>query len=99
MKNKVEHTFQMSRKGVYQAINTERDYQDSIWNAETTASNGQHSPEEWFMYIEDYVNEAKHILSRKNVNEAYPEAMNIMRKVAGMAVAAMEQNGTNNREY
>ena len=97
MGNTTGHIFKMSRKVVYKAIDSERNYQDSRWNEETTSSGGQHSPEEWFMYIEDYVNEAKHILSRKNVNEAYPKAMDIMRKVAGMAVAAMEQNGTNNR--
>jgi len=91
------HTFKMSRGDVYLAIDSERKYQDSLWNAETTASAGQHSPEEWFMYIEDYINEAKHILSRKKIDEAYPQAMDIMRKVAGMAVCAMEQNGTRNR--
>lgn len=88
----------MERNEVYLAIDSERDYQDKMWNCETTASCGKHSPEEWYMYIEDYINEAKHILSRKNVQEAYPEAMNIMRKVAAMSVCAMEQHGVKNRK-
>lgn len=88
----------MKRNDVYSAIDSERDYQDSRWNESTTASKGQHSPEEWYMYMEDYINEAKHILSRENVQSAYPKAMNIMRKVASMAVCAMEQHGTEKRE-
>lgn len=87
----------MKREQVYEAINSERDYQDSRWNENTTASKGQHSPEEWYVYIEDYINEAKHILSRENVQSAYPKAMDIMRKVASMTVAAMEQHGVNYR--
>jgi hypothetical protein len=88
----------MKREDVYKAIDTERDYQDAIWNEDTTASGGKHSPEEWCMYIEDYINEAKHILSREPINTAYPKAMSIMRKVGAMAVCAMEQNGTTNRQ-
>ena len=80
-----------TRQQVFDLINGEREYQNSRWNENTTASKGIHSPEEWFMYIEDYVNEAKHILSRENVQSAYPKAMAIMRKVASMAVCAMEQ--------
>ena len=87
----------MKREEVYGAIDSERDYQDKIWNKETTASEGKHSPEEWYMYIEDYVNQAKHLLSRKSVQESYPEAMKIMRKVAAMAVCAMEQHGVDDR--
>lgn len=88
----------MERKKVYEAIDTEREYQNERWNSETTSSGGVHSPEEWFMYIEDYVNEAKHILSRENVQTGHPKSMEIMRKVAGMSVCAMEQLGVKNRE-
>jgi|GEM_PF-2044763 len=86
-----------SRGAVYAAINTERSYQDQKWNPESTTSNGQHSFEEWFMYIEDYVNEAKHILSRETKQLADAEAAHIMRKVGAMAVAAMEQLGAPKR--
>ena len=65
----------MQRQDVYKLIDGERDYQDSRWNESTTASKGLHSPEEWFMYIENYVNEAKHILSREAVQSPYPNAI------------------------
>lgn len=87
-----------SRAEVYAAIDTERDYQDNKWNPQTTTIAGHRSFAEWFVYIEDYVNEAKHSLSRETKKEADREAANIMRKVAAMAVAAMEQLGAPPRE-
>jgi len=89
----------MKREDVYKLIDGERDYQDKKWNAETSRNFAQHSPEEWFTYIEDYVNEAKHILSRESFVTADSKAMDIMRKVAGMAVCAMEQIETRPRGY
>lgn len=83
----------VTRAEVYKAIDSERAYQDSKWNPETTTSDGMHSLEEWFMYIEDYVNEAKHILSRQSRQVGDVTALDIMRKVAGMSVCAMEQHG------
>lgn len=83
---------------VYDAIDSERAYQDSLWNSDTTTSEGEHSLEEWYVYIEDYVNEAKHILTREARQTADPKALAIMRKVGGMAVAAMEQHGAPRRE-
>lgn len=88
----------MTRKEVYEIIDSERDYQDSRWNESTTSSAGKHSPEEWIIYMENYLLEAKHILSRENVQTAYPKAMNIIRKVAAMAVCSMEQLGTERRK-
>ena len=83
----------MKRDEVYKLIDGERAYQDRRWNDETTSSGGMHTMEEWFVYIEDYVNEAKHILSRNPRQVADPLAQSIMRKVASMAVCAMEQHG------
>lgn len=87
----------MERKDVYRLIDGERDYQDSRWNTETTISHNIHTPGEWFMYIEDYINEAKHILSREARQDANSKAMSIMRKVAAMTVCAMEYNETPER--
>jgi len=94
----MRRTFKYTTQEAFTAILSERDYQDSRWNPETTQSEGLHTPEEWFMYIEDYVNEAKHILSRESCQSANPKAQEIMRKVAGMAVCAMEQNGCPQRK-
>ena len=84
----------MERSKVYELIDGERTYQVSRWNPDTTTSKNEHSVEEWFLYIEDYVNEAKHILCRQSRQVADPQAMAIMRKVAAMAVAAMEEHVT-----
>jgi hypothetical protein len=89
---------QLTREAVYALIDGERAYQDRRWNDDTTESGGVHSFEEWFTYIEDYVSEAKHILSREPIQTARPKAAAIMRKVAGMAVCAMEHNGAPPRE-
>ena len=89
----------MKREDVYKLIDGERDYQNLKWNIATT-SDSKRSLEEWFMYIEDYVNEAKHILSRetrKSRQTADIRAGNIMRKVAAMAVFAMEQHNVEQR--
>ena len=88
----------MKRKEVYELIDGERDYQDLKWGADPQSRHSNHSPEEWFMYIEDYINEAKHVLSREAYGVCEEKAMNIMRKVAAMAVCAMEQNGSKSRE-
>jgi hypothetical protein len=87
----------MNREEVYKAIDSERNYQDKIWNEHTTTSDGFHSFEEWFTYIEDYIAEAKHVLSRNAKQDADLIASDIMRKVGGMAVCAMEQHGVNPR--
>ena len=85
----------MKREDVYKLIDGEREYQNKRWNRETTTSEGYHqSPEEWIMYMEDYLAEAKHILSREATQVANPKAMEIVRKVAAMCVAAMEQLDT-----
>ena len=88
----------MKRTDVYKLIDGEREYQDSRWNPTTTTSDGIHSVEEWMMFIEDYVSEAKHILSRESKQVADSKGMDIMRKVAAMSVCAMEQHETSPRK-
>jgi hypothetical protein len=86
-----------TREEVYAAIDSERTYQNARWNPSTTTSNGEHSLEEWIMYMEDYLNEAKHILSRQARQDSDPKTLNIIRKVTAMGVAAMEEHGAINR--
>jgi hypothetical protein len=82
----------MERKDVYKLIDGERTYQEGRWNASSTVSEGHHhTPEEWIIYMEDYLAEAKHILSRESQVPAYNKAMACIRKVTAMGVAAMEQ--------
>ena len=88
----------MKRKEVYKLIDGERDYQDKKWNKSPTLSEGHHyTPEEWITYMEDYLNEAKHILSREPHTIAYNKAMSCIRKVTALGVAAMEHIKTPKR--
>jgi len=82
-----------SREEVYQAIDSERDYQDSRWNENTTTSGGYHSPAEWLVYMQDYLREAFSQASRHADPESRVMVMNTLRKITAMGVAAMEQNG------
>ena len=87
----------MKREEVYQVIESERQYQDSKWNESTTSTKGVHSPDEWVLYMQDYLSEAQHILSREPYPQAAEKAMAIIRKVTAMGVHAMEQHETPKR--
>lgn len=90
----------MDRSKVYQLIDGERDYQDYRWKEDIMPSGTHiHTPEEWIVYMEDYLLEAKHILSRNEAPGCFKEAMDIIRKVTAMGVAAMEQIKTEPRYW
>lgn len=82
----------------FEAVELERAYQDEKWAADRTASGGKHTPTEWLVYIEDYVNEAKRYSSRHSEPGASVFVQHTMRKIAAMAVASMEQNGVHTRK-
>ena len=84
-----------TRYDVFHAINTERDYQ-SKWDA--TESEGNHSPLEFLCYISDYTDEALHRGSRVADAECKSEQLDSLRKIAALAVAAMEQHGAPQRK-
>jgi hypothetical protein len=86
------------RPQVYEAIEHERNYQDAKWNPRTTASGGVHSTTEWLVYLDDYIREAKFLVTRNADPEANVMALHVIRKVAAMAVACMEQNGCHTRD-
>ena len=88
----------MDRKDVYKLIDGERDYQSIKWNEFTTSSANIHTPEEWIMYMQDYLLEASHILSREAAQTGRPKAMEIIRKVTALGVAAMEDIDTKPRQ-
>ena len=79
-----------TRKEVFTAINSERDYQDDKWGLEDT-----HSLEEWVLYMEEYIAKARKALAD---DEDDDEALENIRKVAGLVVAAMEDHGAPQRE-
>lgn len=86
-----------SREAVYAAIDTERAYQKKWENSAVTDSGGLHSNVEFLVYIRDYTEEALHIASRQPDPDARVQNTNALRKIAALAVAAMEQNGVLNR--
>ena len=90
----------MKREEVYKLVDSERDYQDSLWMTrnEGEPSGEIHTLAEWIMFIESYLLEAKNILTRESYVTANPKVQNIMRKVAGLAVAALEEWGAEPRK-
>jgi rubrerythrin len=78
---------------VFSAIKSERNYQDNTWNA----NEDEHSLEEWLLYIENHLNEAKQVVTRGEKNGG-ASALDILRRIAAMAVLAMEQNGAEVRD-
>ena len=85
------------RTEVYQAIDGERAYQMKWENPEITDNGGKHSNLEFLVYIRDYVEEALHYGSRQPDPKFLTFSQNSLRKIAALAVAAMEQNGTLHR--
>ena len=86
-----------NRLEVYIAVDGERTYQDGWNDPSLTDSGGRHSNVEFLVYIEDYVREALHFASRRPDPEALIFTRHSLRKIAALAVAAMEQNGVQTR--
>lgn len=88
----------LTREEVYKLIDGERQYQDSMWNPETTPTGGSHTPTEWLVYIQDYANEALHIGTRESDATAREKQLAILRKIAALAVSGMEEHGAPTRQ-
>jgi len=84
----------MKRQEVYEAIYSEINYQDEIWKDEP-----KHSITDYCVYIEDYLNEAKHLLTREPTPIANEKAKHIVRKMAALCVACGEDHGMPDREF
>lgn len=83
-----------TREEVFEAINSERDYQDSLWSEE-----GHRNPlliGEFLVLLSVYIRKAQ----EEWTVEPKPEinSLNTVRKIAGIAVNCMEQNGAPKRE-
>lgn len=75
-----------SRKEVYDAIDSERNYQDEIWPRPKHI----HSVTEYLVFIDHYV---KIGMSKVSTQDGETGALPDLRKIAALAVAAMEENG------
>ena len=86
----------MTRSEVYNLINGEREFQDSFWKDIDDAG---WSPTDWCVFIRMYLEKAeKGMLGAKSVDDARAIQMENIRKIAALAVAAMENNNTPERK-
>lgn len=76
----------------FKIINSERDYQDIMW---PDITDERWSPSDWLIFIKKYVEKADEaLMGAKTVDEGRRRQMENIRKIAALAVAAMENNET-----
>ena len=83
----------VSRHLVLATVSGERDYQDAVWCAATTPTEGKQSPTEFLVYIQHYLNEAVREASTAADPASMIAVLDNVRKLSALAVACMEQNG------
>jgi hypothetical protein len=83
----------MERSEIYQKIDKERAYQAQRWNPERFKADADKDIATWLLYIEEHLNKAKHELYYGGEEEACDG----LRKIAALAVAAMEVHGCPDR--
>ena len=81
----------LSRKKVYKLVNEERDYQNDKWHI---TDQSEYKVSDWLTMIKKYLNDAEN--ATFNVNK--DEAMNAIKKITSLGVAAMEQMGCKTRK-
>ena len=80
-----------TREAVYREIDSERDYQDNLWPGRGVGEPNHLTVGEFVLLLEEYILKARAewtVESKPEVN-----TLDIVRKVAGIAVNCMEQNG------
>jgi hypothetical protein len=92
----------LPRVNAFKAINQERLYQDGLSKyglyKDTGIEGEDWTPAEWISFIEDYIQKAKHDLTGcENAAAGRTAQMDTMRKIAALAVAAMENCGIEER--
>lgn len=90
-----------TRADVYAALDSEREYQErkAVMAGTVPGEVRPHSVEEFVLYMEDYMHELRHQLSRTWTpdRKATKEMLDTLRKVTALGVAAMEQHGAPRR--
>ncbi len=76
----------MDRNTVYELIDGERAYQEQRWER----PKHNHSATEYLVYIRHYVGKA---FERVSTEDGEGGALECIRKIAALAVAAMEEHG------
>lgn len=90
----------LARRYAFDAINSERAYQDKRWagyeehNGNVRTDPIDRSLDEFILYIKQYADEAGHLTTHGD--EA--EALNFVRKVGALCIGCMEKHGAPRRE-
>lgn len=87
----------MERKKVYEIIDSERDYQDEIWNGTASSRNPSFEKgaldrtiDEFALYIKGYSDDLVRVASH---SDNPFDKLDVVRKIAGLCVACMEKHG------
>lgn len=83
----------ISRPDVYAAIDGERDYQDTVWPEN---SGGQQTVAGYLVMLAKYLRDAEHAWTT-NPGAAPVQALDVVRKIGGIAVHCMEDHGAPRR--
>lgn len=85
----------MKREEVYKIIDSERDYQERRWNLGTRSGipDSEKHPADWLNYIDYCLHKAK----EADYNLDQESTMDNIRKIAALAVRAMELHKTGYR--
>lgn len=84
-----------TRRQVYEAIDGERSYQDKVWKDAPTTYRGQHEVGAFLTMFRCYLAKAEQAWTE---NDGDDQALEVVRKLAGIAVNCMEQHGAPQRE-
>ena len=76
----------VTREKVYKVIDTEREYQNETWPEGDNQTIG-----DFILLIEEYASQARNYWSKEHPPEI--NALNSIRKIAGIAVRCMECHG------
>jgi hypothetical protein len=91
------NTDRTPRALAYEAIDSERDYQEHLRRA-AHGTGGQHEVAAFLLFMDEYMTKAKTIAATDWSPQADARTMEIVRKVAALAVAAMEIHGVEPRK-
>lgn len=85
--NSINKVSNRTREHIYETLNKERDYQDSIWGPDHDKT---HEVEAFVLYMEEYLNKSRKNLSGKGGVE---KALDNLRKVVALGIACFESHG------
>tara|TARA_E500000081_G_C6084546_1_gene329561 strand:+ start:383 stop:874 length:492 start_codon:yes stop_codon:yes gene_type:complete len=88
----IEMVYDQMLPSCVNCIQSERNYQEKMWNKDTTDSAGFHSESEFIVFMQDYLREAMNTVSRNPEPQASQMASHTVRKICAMALACAEKN-------